>query len=252
MYKIARTKPIIFMFNDMTFRPTSWRWDHDFLFSVLGAGKTSRGNMLCCRCQHQRLPSIICITIPISQIGQISEHQRLLTCYLHLEQQLVCVNAKLPLNTHELLRKGRWVAIRTGNGPNQATGPLLIAAQCWGQGKGARRAHCRLGRSGCCGGASCLLPDLGGCLKAISIDFCCYSYVVSSKNSPLYPNIQLNCVFTCMFCFSWVIKGSKSSFASGSCIRSRTSSLLQTTLLFHWQCSLCVAVLALSLAVQAS
>lgn len=146
---------------------------------------------------------------------------------------LLALMPKLPLNTHELLQKGQWVAICTGNGLTQAMGPLLVATRCWGQGKGVRRARCRLGHSRCRGGLSHLLAALGSCLKAISIDFCCYSYVVSSKNSSLYPNIQLNCVFTHMFCFSWDIMGSKSSFASISCICSRTGSLLQDTLLFH-------------------
>lgn len=91
---------------------------------------------------------------------------------------------KLPLNTHELFQKSQRLTIRTGNGLVQATGPLLVATRCWGQGRGVRRARCRLGHS-TCGGVSCLLAALGGCLKAISIAFCCYSYVASSKNSSL-------------------------------------------------------------------
>lgn len=125
------------------------------------------------------------------------------------------------------------MAICTGNGLIQAMGPLLIVTRCQGQGKGVRIAQCRLGHSGCCGGVSHLLAALGDCLKALSIDFCCYSYVASSKNSSLYPYIQLNYVFTCMFWFSLDITGSKSSFASISCICSRSISLLQDTLLFH-------------------
>ena len=165
---------------------------------------------------------------------------------------LLVLMPKLPLSTHTLLWKGWWVATCTGHRLVQAMGPLLAATRCWGQGKGVRRARCRLGHSRCCGEVSHRVAALGGSLKAIPIDFCCCSYVVHSKNSSLYPNAQLNCVFTCMFCFSWDVMGSKSSFASISCICSRTWSLFQDTLLFHWQSSPRVAVLALALAVRAS
>lgn len=50
--------------------------------------------------------------------------------------------------------------------------------------------------------------------KAISIDFCCYRCVASSKNSSLHPKIQFNRVFLGMFCFTWDILGSKSTICS--------------------------------------
>lgn len=82
--------------------------------------------------------------------------------------------------------------------------------------------------------------------KAISIDFCCYSYIASSKNSSLHPKIQFNCVFLCMFCFTWDILGSKSSICS------KPAPCFRTLLLFHQQCSPCVALLELSPAVPVS
>lgn len=115
------------------------------------------------------------------------------------------------------------MAVCTGNALIQAMSPLLVAAWCWGQGNGIRREHCRLGHSGCCGGASRLLAALASCLKVISVDLCCYKHVMNSKNSSLYPSVQWNCVFMHMFRFNWGIMGSKSSFTSLSYICCITS-----------------------------
>lgn len=153
--------------------------------------------------------------------------------YLIWNSCLLALMPKLPLTTHELLWKGRWVSICIGNGLIQAMGPWLSAIRRRELGKGLRRACCRLGHSGWCGGVSHPLAALGGCIKVISMDSSCYSYVASSKNSSLYPNIQLTVFSRVCFVLVGTLTGSISSFASISRICSRTSSLLQDALLFH-------------------